>query len=146
MRTGQQLWDWTIGGNPIPGMLVADLSDRQRADIIQVLDGMVRERSGGNGPASADGATEHRSRYKIGTHHLTEARGPVRALAALRLTIGRWTTGDDSEQAARNRRRSPRCPTGPRCRDRYVVVRALQLLAHYGCRRNPPKETSCDQR
>jgi ubiquinone/menaquinone biosynthesis C-methylase UbiE len=51
VRTGQQLWDWCIGGNPIPGMLVADLTDRQRADIIQVLDGMVRERSGGNGPA-----------------------------------------------------------------------------------------------
>jgi hypothetical protein len=32
-------------------MLVADLTDQQRADIIQVLDGMVRERSGGNGPA-----------------------------------------------------------------------------------------------
>jgi hypothetical protein len=51
VRTGQQLWDWTIGSNPIPGMLVVDLTDRQRADIIQVLDGMVRERSGGNGPA-----------------------------------------------------------------------------------------------
>jgi ubiquinone/menaquinone biosynthesis C-methylase UbiE len=51
VRTGQRLWDWTIGGNPIPGMLVADLTDRQRADIIQVLDGMVRERSGGTGPA-----------------------------------------------------------------------------------------------
>jgi len=51
MRTGQQLWDWCLGGNPIPGMLVANLTDRQRADIIQVLDGMVRERSGGNGPA-----------------------------------------------------------------------------------------------
>ena len=51
VRTGQQLWDWCLGGNPIPGMLVADLTDRQRADIIQVLDGMVRERSGGNGPA-----------------------------------------------------------------------------------------------
>lgn len=49
--TGQQLWDWTIGGNPIPGMLVADLTDRQREDIIRVLDGMVRERSGGNGSA-----------------------------------------------------------------------------------------------
>ena len=48
---GQQLWDWTIGGNPIPGLLVADLTDRQREDIIWVLDGMVRERSGGNGPA-----------------------------------------------------------------------------------------------
>jgi hypothetical protein len=51
VRTGQQLWDWTIGGNPIPGMLVADLTDGQRADIIQVLDGMVRERSGADGPA-----------------------------------------------------------------------------------------------
>ena len=50
-RTGQQLWDWCLGGNPIPGILIADLTDRQRADIIQVLDGMVRERSGGNGPA-----------------------------------------------------------------------------------------------
>jgi hypothetical protein len=48
VRTGQQLWDWTMGGNPIPGMLVADLTDRQRMDIITVLDGMVRERSGGN--------------------------------------------------------------------------------------------------
>jgi ubiquinone/menaquinone biosynthesis C-methylase UbiE len=49
--TGQQLWDWSLGGNPIPGMLVADFTDEQRADIIQVLDRMVRERSGGNGPA-----------------------------------------------------------------------------------------------
>lgn len=48
VRTGQQLWDWTIGGNPIPGMLVADLTDRQRRDIVTVLDGMVRERSEGN--------------------------------------------------------------------------------------------------
>jgi ubiquinone/menaquinone biosynthesis C-methylase UbiE len=51
VRTGQQLWDWTIGGNPIPGMLVADLTDQQRADIIRVLDGMVRERSDGSGSA-----------------------------------------------------------------------------------------------
>jgi hypothetical protein len=48
--TGQQLWDWCIGGNPIPGMLVADLTDGQRADIVKVLDGMIRERSGGDGP------------------------------------------------------------------------------------------------
>jgi ubiquinone/menaquinone biosynthesis C-methylase UbiE len=48
VRTGQQLWDWTIGGNPLPGMLVADLTDQQRMDIITVLDGIVRERSGGD--------------------------------------------------------------------------------------------------
>jgi ubiquinone/menaquinone biosynthesis C-methylase UbiE len=51
VRTGQQLWDWCIGGNPIPAMLVADLTDGQRADIIRVLDGMIRERSAGGGPA-----------------------------------------------------------------------------------------------
>jgi SAM-dependent methyltransferase len=51
VRTGQQLWEWTLGGNPIPGMLVAELTDRQRADIIRVLDGMVRERSVGDGSA-----------------------------------------------------------------------------------------------
>ncbi|WP_433505883.1 class I SAM-dependent methyltransferase [Pseudonocardia halophobica] len=51
VRSGQELWDWTIGGNPIPSMIVADLSDEQRADIVRVLDGMVQERSGGDGAA-----------------------------------------------------------------------------------------------
>jgi SAM-dependent methyltransferase len=50
VRSGQQLWDWCLGGNPIPGMLVADLTDEQRADVIRVLDGMIRERSA-DGPA-----------------------------------------------------------------------------------------------
>jgi hypothetical protein len=40
-----------LGGNPIPGMLVSDLTDQQRSDVIEVLDRMVRERSDGNGPA-----------------------------------------------------------------------------------------------
>jgi ubiquinone/menaquinone biosynthesis C-methylase UbiE len=51
VRTGQQLWDWCLGSNPVAGTLVAGLSDEQRTDVIQVLDGMVRERSGGSGPA-----------------------------------------------------------------------------------------------
>jgi ubiquinone/menaquinone biosynthesis C-methylase UbiE len=46
VRTGQELWDWTLGSNPIPNMLLADLTDQQRDDIKHVLDGMVRERSG----------------------------------------------------------------------------------------------------
>jgi len=50
VRSGQQLWDWCLGGNPIPGMLVADLTNEQRADVIRVLDGMIRERSA-DGPA-----------------------------------------------------------------------------------------------
>ena len=50
-RSGQEMWDWVLFGNPIPGMLVADLTEEQRARIRQVLDGMLRERSGGKGPA-----------------------------------------------------------------------------------------------
>ena len=51
VRTGQRLWDWTMGGNPIPSMLVGDLSEPQRTDVIRVLDGLVRERAGSDGAA-----------------------------------------------------------------------------------------------
>ncbi|NUT92831.1 MAG: class I SAM-dependent methyltransferase [Saccharothrix sp.] len=44
-RTGRQLWDWCLGSNPVPGALVADFTDSQRADIVDVLDGMLRERA-----------------------------------------------------------------------------------------------------
>ena len=49
--SGQEMWDWVVHGNPIPGMLVADLEEERQARLRQVLDGMLRERSGGNGPA-----------------------------------------------------------------------------------------------
>lgn len=49
--SGQEMWDWVLYGNPIPGMLVADLTEQQQARLRHVLDGMLRERSGGNGPA-----------------------------------------------------------------------------------------------
>ena len=54
-------------GNPIPGMLVADLSDEQRADIRQVLDGMLRERAGDR-PSRPDRAAEHRGRHEIAAY------------------------------------------------------------------------------
>jgi ubiquinone/menaquinone biosynthesis C-methylase UbiE len=50
-RSGQHMWDWVLNGNPIAGMLVADLSEEQKADVRTVLGGMLRERSGGNGAA-----------------------------------------------------------------------------------------------
>ena len=43
--SGQEMWDWVLNGNPIPGMLVSDLSEDQRSRIRLVLDGMVRERA-----------------------------------------------------------------------------------------------------
>jgi hypothetical protein len=49
--SGQEMWDWVLYGNPIPGMLVADLSEDQRTRLGEVLDSMVRERAGANGRA-----------------------------------------------------------------------------------------------
>jgi ubiquinone/menaquinone biosynthesis C-methylase UbiE len=49
--SGQEMWDWVLFGNPIPGMLVADLTENQRTRLRQVLDGMLRERAGSNGRA-----------------------------------------------------------------------------------------------
>jgi ubiquinone/menaquinone biosynthesis C-methylase UbiE len=50
-RSGQEMWDWVLYGNPIAGMLVADLGEDQRARLRQVLDGMLRERAGADGRA-----------------------------------------------------------------------------------------------
>jgi len=50
-RSGQHMWDWLTNSNPIARLLIADVSDAQRAEVRQVLDGMVRERSGGRGVA-----------------------------------------------------------------------------------------------
>jgi ubiquinone/menaquinone biosynthesis C-methylase UbiE len=50
-RSGQEMWNWVLGGNPLAGMIVGDLTDDQQTILRQVLDGMLRERSGGNGPA-----------------------------------------------------------------------------------------------
>jgi ubiquinone/menaquinone biosynthesis C-methylase UbiE len=49
--SGREMWDWVLHGNPIPGVLVADLTEHQQAGLRQVLDGMVRERAGANGRA-----------------------------------------------------------------------------------------------
>jgi len=50
-RSGREMWDWVLHSNPIAGLLVADLTEEQRASVRRVLDGMLRERSGGSGPA-----------------------------------------------------------------------------------------------
>jgi ubiquinone/menaquinone biosynthesis C-methylase UbiE len=48
---GSELWDWVLYGNPIPAVLVAELTEDQRTRLRQVLDGMVGERAGANGQA-----------------------------------------------------------------------------------------------
>ena len=51
LRSGQDLWDWCVSGNPIPGMLVADLTDEQRASMVEHIDRTLAERADGNGVA-----------------------------------------------------------------------------------------------
>ncbi|HEU4350298.1 MAG TPA: methyltransferase domain-containing protein [Burkholderiales bacterium] len=47
LRSGQQLWDWCLGSNPIPGMLVADLTEAQGAAMRARIDETIRARSQG---------------------------------------------------------------------------------------------------
>ncbi len=49
--SGQQMWDWVLNSNPIAGMIIGDLTPGQQTTVRQVLDRMIRERSGGHGPA-----------------------------------------------------------------------------------------------
>jgi ubiquinone/menaquinone biosynthesis C-methylase UbiE len=55
-RSGQEFWDWAYYGNPIGGQLVDDLTSEQRATMLGILDGMLRERSGGSSPAVLNNA------------------------------------------------------------------------------------------
>jgi ubiquinone/menaquinone biosynthesis C-methylase UbiE len=50
-ESGEQMWNWVVNSNPIGAMLVADLTEEQGAQVRERLDGMLRERSGGGGPA-----------------------------------------------------------------------------------------------
>lgn len=50
-RSGRQMWDWVVNSNPIARGLITELTEDQQPLVQQVLDGMLRERSGGSGPA-----------------------------------------------------------------------------------------------
>jgi ubiquinone/menaquinone biosynthesis C-methylase UbiE len=52
-QSGKQLWDWLVNSNPIAGMILAELNltKEQTAVVQQALERLVRERSGGSGPA-----------------------------------------------------------------------------------------------
>ena len=61
ISSATHLWNVFTSSNPIGARLVAGLTPQQRTDVVQVLDGMLRERSGG-GP----GAVLH-AEINIGT-------------------------------------------------------------------------------
>jgi ubiquinone/menaquinone biosynthesis C-methylase UbiE len=50
-QSANHMWNWVTKSNPIGAMLVADLTEEQKAAVQQALDGLLRERSGGRGPA-----------------------------------------------------------------------------------------------
>jgi ubiquinone/menaquinone biosynthesis C-methylase UbiE len=47
-RSGDEMWNWVYWGNPIGEAIVGELSGDQKATIRKILDGMLREKSGGN--------------------------------------------------------------------------------------------------
>lgn len=51
LRSGRELWDWCLGSNPIPGRLVADLSEQQKSSVRAALDKMIAERANDQGVA-----------------------------------------------------------------------------------------------
>jgi ubiquinone/menaquinone biosynthesis C-methylase UbiE len=55
-ESGEHMWNQVTTSNPIGAMLVADLTDEQGASAQRALDGMLRQRSGGNGPATLNAA------------------------------------------------------------------------------------------
>ena len=68
-RCRAHLWNVFTSSNPIGAQLVGGLTPEQRTDVWQVLDGMLRERSGG-GP----GAVLHAD-INIGTGTARPASG-----------------------------------------------------------------------
>jgi SAM-dependent methyltransferase len=50
-RSGKEMWNWIVNSNPLGAMLVADLMEEQEAAVQRALDGMLRERAAGKGPA-----------------------------------------------------------------------------------------------
>jgi hypothetical protein len=52
-QSGQHLWDWLTNSNPIPELVLRQLSltSDERGAIKDALERMVRERAGGNGAA-----------------------------------------------------------------------------------------------
>lgn len=50
LASGDHMWDVVTSSNPIGAAMVADVSPEQQAEVERVLDGMLRERSGGSLP------------------------------------------------------------------------------------------------
>jgi ubiquinone/menaquinone biosynthesis C-methylase UbiE len=52
-RTGRELWDWILSSNPIVDSILAELSlsHTERAEVVQALESLIRERAAGGDSA-----------------------------------------------------------------------------------------------
>jgi ubiquinone/menaquinone biosynthesis C-methylase UbiE len=51
LDSGRELWAWVLNSNPLAKEIVGGLGEEERAEVRRVLDAMLRERSGRDGPA-----------------------------------------------------------------------------------------------
>ncbi|MGH7475977.1 MAG: class I SAM-dependent methyltransferase [Longimicrobiales bacterium] len=63
IESAAHLWDWVRSSNPIGAALAADVTPEQKARVLQVLEGLLRERADGRAPA----VLENRINIGIGT-------------------------------------------------------------------------------
>ena len=77
-RSGDELWEWVICSNPLPGALLdeLDLSGDERASVRQALEGLVRSRAGRQRSGAPDQPGQHRHRHQV-TRPPTEWLGPL---------------------------------------------------------------------
>lgn len=47
-RSGKDMWNWVTNSNPVAVSLIKDLSEKQKIQVQQSLEDMVREQAGGN--------------------------------------------------------------------------------------------------
>lgn len=47
-RSGKDMWNWVTNSNPIAVGLTADLTEKQKLEVQQILDDMLRERASGH--------------------------------------------------------------------------------------------------
>jgi len=49
--SARQMWDWVANSNPFAEVVLTGVTEKQHAAAREALDGMLRERAGGSGPA-----------------------------------------------------------------------------------------------
>lgn len=47
-RSGKEMWNWVTNSNPIAVGMIADLNEKQKSEVQQTLDDMLRDRKGNN--------------------------------------------------------------------------------------------------